>query len=449
MMNFQLTEKFINQIQSLIKEKDDSQIKSILSNFFPQDIAEIISELNIKEGKYLFELLKDNSPEILMDLEENLREEILSSLTSKKIAKNLIENLETDDAADVIQEMSDPMQKEVLSQIKNQEHAEDIEDLLSYSENSAGALMGKELIKVSKSWSIIRCLGEMRKQAENIEEVYTIYVVDKNEKLLGTVSLKKLLITPEKTFVEKIYDKKIISVSTDQKDEDVAKIMNKYNLIVLPVVDKKGVLIGRITIDDVVDVIKEEAEKDYQMASGISKNIEASDTILKLTKARIPWLLIGLVGGIIGAKIIHIFLEPKDSLQLAFIPLIAAMAGNIGVQSAAIVVQDLASKTSIENWKYKFLKELAVSTINGLICGIIIFIFCYINYGNSETNFAFTLSISLIIVMIYAAIFGTFIPLILNKINIDPALATGPFITTMNDVIGLLIYFLISEYMFL
>ena len=218
-MNFQLTEKFINQIQYLIKNKNDDKIKAILANFFPQDIAEIISNLNRSDGKYLFELLKENSSEILIELEENLREEILSSLTTKKIAKNLIENLETDDAADVIQEMSDPMQKEVLSQIKNQEHAEDIEDLLSYSENSAGALMGKELIKVKKNWSIIRCLGEMRKQAENIDKVYTIYVIDKNEKLLGTVSLKELLITPEKTFVEKIYNKNIISVSTDQNDE--------------------------------------------------------------------------------------------------------------------------------------------------------------------------------------------------------------------------------------
>ena len=448
-MNFQLTDKFINQIRYLIKNKNNSKLKSVLINFFPQDLAEIISNLNVNDGKYLFELLKDNSPEILIELEENLREEILSSLTTKKIAKNLIENLETDDAADVIQKMSDPMQKEVLSQIKNQKHSDYIEDLLSYDKNSAGALMGKELIKVNKSWSTIRCLREMRKQAEDVDKVYTIYVIDKNEKLTGTVSLKELLITPEKTFIEDIYNRNIISVSTDQNNEEVAKIMNKYDLIVLPVVDTQGVLVGRITIDDVVDVIKEEAEKDYQMASGISKNIEASDTILKLTKARIPWLLIGLIGGIVGAKIIHIFLEPKDSLQLAFIPLIAAMAGNIGVQSAAIVVQSIANKNSIGNWKNKFIKELTVSTINGLICGLIVFMFCYINYGNNEINFAFTLSISLVIVMIYAAIFGTFIPLILNKINIDPALATGPFITTMNDVIGLLIYFLISEYMFI
>ena len=448
-MNFKLTNEFINQIQNLIHTKRDNKIKSILSDFFPQDLAEIISALNTKDAKYLFELLKDNSPEILVELEDNLREEILSSLTTKKIAKNLIENLETDDAADVIQEFSEPIKKEILSQIKNQDHADDIEDLLTYSEYSAGALMGKELIKVNKNWSVIRCLGEMRKQAKSVEKVYTIYVVDKSNKLVGTVSLKKLLITPEKTFIEKIYDKNIISVSTNKKDEEVARIMNKYDLIVLPVVNENGVLIGRITIDDVVDVIKEEAEKDYQMASGISKNIESSDTILELTKARIPWLLIGLIGGIVGAKIIHMFLEPKDSIQLAFIPLIAAMAGNIGVQSAAIVVQDIASNNLIDRWKIKFLKELAVSTINGLICGLIVFIFCYFNYGNNELNFAITLSSSLIIVMIYAAIFGTFIPLILNKIKIDPALATGPFITTMNDVIGLLIYFLISEYMFL
>ncbi len=448
-MNFKLTNEFIHQVQNLIHDKSDAKIKSMLSGFFPQDLAEIISALSIKDAKYLFELLKENSAEILVELEDNLKEEILSSLSTRKIAKNLIENLETDDAADVIQEFSEPIKKEILSQINNQEHADDIEDLLTYSEDSAGALMGKELIKVNKNWSVIRCLGEMRKQAENIEKVYTIYVVDKSNKLVGTVSLKKLLISSEKTFIEKIYDKNIISVSTNQKDEEVAVIMNKYDLIVLPVVNEKGELVGRITIDDVVDVIKEEAEKDYQMASGISKNIESSDTILDLTKARIPWLLIGLIGGIIGAKIIHIFLEPKDSIQLAFIPLIAAMAGNIGVQSAAIVVQDIASNNLMVRWKKKFIKELSVSAINGLICGLIVFIFCYFNYGINELNFAVTLSSSLIIVMIYAALFGTFTPLILNKIKIDPALATGPFITTMNDVIGLLIYFLISEYMLL
>ena len=447
-MNFQITEIFIEEIKSLIKKKKEIEIKSLLEDKYPQDIAEIISKIDLKDGKYLFELLKKKSPEILIELDDELREKILLGLSTKKIAKNLIENLESDDAVDLIQDMSDPMQKEVLSQIKNQKYVDSIEDLLSYPENSAGALMGKELIKVNKKWSVIRCLGEMRKQAENIDEVYTIYVVDKFEKLLGTVSLKKLLITPEKTFIEKIYNKNIISVSTDTKDENVVRIMNKYDLIVLPVTDKNGKLVGRITIDDVVDVMKEEAEKDYQMASGITKNIDANDNIIRVIKARIPWLIIGLIGGIIGSKIIHIFLEPKDSLQLAFIPLIAAMAGNIGVQSAAIVVQDIASNNLKDKWVNKFIKELSVSAFNGLICGIIIFIFCYLNYGLNETKFSISLSISLVVVMIYAAIFGTFIPLLLNKFRIDPALATGPFITTMNDVIGLLIYFVISEYIF-
>ena len=447
-MNFQITGIFIEKIKFLIKEKKELEIKSLLEDKYPQDIAEIISKIDLMDGKYLFELLKKKSPEILIELDDELREKILLGLSTKKIAKNLIENLESDDAVDLIQDMSDPMQKEVLSQIKNQKYVDSIEDLLSYPENSAGALMGKELIKVNKKWSVIRCLGEMRRQAENIDEVYTIYVVDKFEKLLGTVSLKKLLITPEKTFIEKIYNKNIISVSTDTKDENVVRIMNKYDLIVLPVTDKSGKLVGRITIDDVVDVMKEEAEKDYQMASGITKNVDANDNIIRLIKARIPWLIIGLIGGIIGSKIIHIFLEPKDSLQLAFIPLIAAMAGNIGVQSAAIVVQDIASDNLKDKWVNKFIKELSVSAFNGLICGIIIFIFCYLNYGLNETKFSISLSISLVVVMIYAAIFGTFIPLLLNKFRIDPALATGPFITTMNDVIGLLIYFVISEYIF-
>jgi len=345
--------------------------------------------------------------------------------------------------------MTVEMQAEVLSQIEDKDYADDIVDLLSYEDQSAGALMAKELIKVKKTWSVLRCLGEMRNQARDVEQVYTIYVVDNNDLLIGTVSLKKLLLTPEKTFIEKIYNNNIIAVKTNTKDEEVANIMNKYDLIVLPVIDEKGKLVGRITIDDVIDFIKEEAEKDYQMASGIIENVESRDTIFTLIKARIPWLLIGLIGGIIGAKIVGLFLENEKDIELAFIPLIAAMAGNIGIQSAAIMVQDIANQKNIENWIEKFFKELIVSLFNGLICGILIFLFCSFFYELKDIYFPLKISISLVSVMIYAALFGTFIPLIFHRININPALATGPFITTMNDVVGLFIYFIICNYLFI
>ena len=448
-MNLKLNKVFIQKIDALIKTKQDELIKKKLEGFFPQDIAELISLIDFKKGQYLFHLFEHINAEILIELEDNLREKLLANFSSQKIVENVINNLETDDATDLIQEMTVEMQAEVLSQIEDKDYADDIVDLLSYEDQSAGALMAKELIKVKKTWSVLRCLGEMRNQARDVEQVYTIYVVDNNDLLIGTVSLKKLLLTPEKTFIETIYNNNIIAVKTNTKDEEVANIMNKYDLIVLPVIDEKGKLVGRITIDDVIDFIKEEAEKDYQMASGIIENVESRDTIFTLIKARIPWLLIGLIGGIIGAKIVGLFLENEKDIELAFIPLIAAMAGNIGIQSAAIMVQDIANQKNIENWIEKFFKELIVSLFNGLICGILIFLFCSFFYELKDIYFPLKISISLVSVMIYAALFGTFIPLIFHRININPALATGPFITTMNDVVGLFIYFIICNYLFI
>ena len=448
-MNLNLNKVFIKEVETLIENAQDNIIKQKLEGFFPQDIAEVISLLEFEKAQYIFQLFEKINADILIELEDTLREKLLGNLSSKKIAKNVIENLETDDATDLIQEMPIDRQAEVLSHIEDKDYAKDIVDLLSYKKQSAGALMAKELIKVKKTWSVLRCLGEMRNQAKDVEQVYTIYVVDNNDLLIGTVSLKKLLLTPEKTFIEKIYNNNIIAVTTKIKDEEVANIMNKYDLIVLPVIDEKGKLVGRITIDDVVDFIKEEAEKDYQIASGIVENVESRDTIFTLIKARIPWLLIGLIGGIIGAKIVGLFLENEEDLELAFIPLIAAMAGNIGIQSAAIVVQELAGQKNIGHWSEKFFKELAIASINGLICGILIFFFCSFFYEVKDIYFPLRMSISLVSVMIYAALFGTFIPLFFNKININPALATGPFITTMNDVVGLFIYFLICNYLFI
>ena len=448
-MNLKVTKLLIAEIETLIQNNQAKKITEKLENLFPQDIAEIISLLDFKNANYLFQLFEKINAEILIELEENLRDRLLANLSSKKIAENVIENLETDDATDLIQDMPSHIQAEVLSHIENKEYAEDIVDLLSYEDQSAGALMAKELIKVKKTWSVLRCLGEMRNQAKGLDQVYTIYVVDNHDLLIGTVSLKKLLLTHEKTFIEKIYNDNIIAVNTKTTDEEVANIMNKYDLVVLPVINEKGQLVGRITIDDVIDLIKEEAEKDYQIASGITENVESRDTIFTLIKARIPWLLIGLVGGVIGAKIVGYFLKNEEDLELAFIPLIAAMAGNIGIQSAAIVVQELASNKNIENWSKKFFKELVIASINGLICGILIFFFCYFFYESTDFYFPLRMSISLVSVMIYAALFGTFIPLFFNRININPALATGPFITTMNDVVGLFIYFLICNYLFI
>tara|TARA_B100000683_G_scaffold116129_1_gene114122 strand:- start:1677 stop:3026 length:1350 start_codon:yes stop_codon:yes gene_type:complete len=444
-MKFELTKEFLQEIIDKIDRQEFELLKTELSELHNVDIAELIEELDDKYGKILFELFEDEtSAEILVELDEESRETVLEDLSSQEIAEDLIEKLDSDDAADIIADLPSEKKVEVLSHIEDIEHASDIVDLLSYPENTAGGLMAKELIKVNEKWAVLRCVREMRKQAEEVDKVYTIYVVDDDDVLLGTLSLKKLLLSPEKTFIKNIYNEKVFSVKANSDDEEVANIMEKYDLIVLPVVDDLNRLIGRITIDDVVDVMKEEAMEDYNKASGISEQVDASDNIITLTRARLPWLLIGLIGGIMGAEVIGIF-DIENNIELAFFtPLIAAMGGNVGVQSAAIIVQGLASNNlGMDSLAQRLIKELGVALLNGIICsGLIMIITSLIGYPNS---ISFTVSISLMAVIIFAALFGTFIPLVLDKYKIDPALATGPFITTVNDVLGLFIYFMIGK----
>jgi magnesium transporter len=444
-MKFELTKEFLQEIIDKIDCQEFELLKTELSELHNVDIAELIEELDEEYGKILFELFEDEtSAEILVELDEENRESVLEDLSSREIAEELIENLDSDDAADIISDLPSEKKVEVLSHIEDIEHASDIVDLLSYPENTAGGLMAKELIKVNEKWAMLRCVREMRKQAEEVDKVYTIYVVDDDDVLLGTLSLKKLLLTPEKTFITNIYNEKVFSVKANSDDKEVANIMEKYDLVVLPVVDDLNRLIGRITIDDVVDVIKEEAMEDYNKASGISEQVDASDNIVTLTRARLPWLLIGLMGGIMGAEVIGIF-DIENNIELAFFtPLIAAMGGNVGVQSAAIIVQGLASNNlGMDSLAQRLMKELGVALLNGIICsGLIMIITSLIGYPSS---ISFTVSISLMAVIIFAALFGTFIPLALDKYKIDPALATGPFITTVNDVLGLFIYFMIGK----
>lgn len=444
-MKFDLTKEFLREITEKLDRQEYKQVKRELSELHNVDIAELIDELDDDYGKILFELFEDeDSAEILVELDEESRETVLEDLSSQEIAEDLIENLDSDDAADIIADLPSKKKVEVLSHIEDIDHASDIVDLLAYPENTAGGLMAKELIRVNEKWSVLRCVREMRKQAEEVDKVYAIYVVDDHDVLLGTLSLKKLLLTPEKNLIKKIYNEKVISVKANYDDEEVVNIMDKYDLVVLPVVDDLNRLIGRITIDDVVDVMKEEAMEDYNKASGITEQVDSSDNIATLTRARLPWLLIGLVGGILGAQVMGIF-DIKNHIELAFfIPLIAAMGGNVGVQSAAIIVQGLASNSlGMDTISQRLLKELGVALLNGIICsGLIMLITFLIGYSSS---ISLTVSISMMAVIIFAALFGTFVPLILDRYKIDPALATGPFITTVNDVLGLFIYFMIGK----
>ncbi len=444
-MSFELTKELIGQVTSLIQQKDNVAILAILEEEHYADIAELLDELNFDNSTYIIKLLdSDKTSDVLMELDDDIREKILKNLSAKEIAEEL-EELDTDDAADMIAELPEERQESVISHIEDEEHVKDIVELLTYDENSAGGLMAKELVKVNENWNVTECVREMRVQAENVTRVHSIYVVDNDDKLKGRLSLKDLLVTPTKTHISEVYIPKVDAVNVNDKAEDVALIMQKYDLEAIPVVDNENHLLGRITIDDIVDVIKEEAEKDYQLAAGITEDVEADDTILEHTRARLPWLFLGLLGGIGAAAIMGGFEEmiEKHAILFFFTPLIAAMAGNVGVQSSAIIVQGLANndlKGSISN---RLLKEFSLSIVNGLILSILLFVFTWFLYDNIKTSSA--ISISLLAVIIMAGFIGTFIPLFLDKRGIDPAIATGPFITTSNDIFGILIYFMIAK----
>ncbi len=447
-MQFEITKNTITDIKELISSNNNAAISLMLKELHYADIAEILDELNFDDAIYIFKLLdSEKTSDILTELDDDIRDKILQELSPKEIAEE-IDELETDDAADIIADLSEEQKEKVIAHIEDVEHAKDIVDLLRYDEDTAGGIMGKELIKVYEDWSMFTCIREMRKQAESIDKVHTVYVIDNDEILKGRLSLKSMLTTSTKTPIKEIYNDFIISVKVDDKDEDVAQVMQKYDLVVVPVVDEMGRLVGKITIDDVVDIIKEEADKDYQMAAGLSEDVEADDTIPQLVRGRLPWLVLGLLGSLGAVTIMQNFQDimanPQYKALFFFTPLIAAVAGNVGVQSSAIIVQGLANnniKGSI--WK-RLLKEVSISLINGILLSILIIIFGEIVHY----DFIFTLavSVSLISVIIIASLIGTFVPLILDKRNIDPALATGPFITTSNDIFGILIFFNIAKF---
>jgi len=451
-MQFKLTNEYLQVLENAIRQQDDVFIKEQLNELYPPDIAEIVDELSLEHSKYLYSLLdKEEAADVLMELEDDVREQLLDSLSSQEIATDFIDNLDSDDAADLIGELPDKKRAEVIAHIEDIEQAKDIVDLLKYDEDTAGGLMAKELVKANVNWTLFTAVREMRKQVEDeeIDELYTIYVVDDEDRLLGTLSLKKMLLSDAKSKIADIYNEDIISVKATLNAEDVANIMNKYDLVVLPVVDELGRLVGRITIDDIVDVIKEEADKDYQLMSGISRNIETTDNLFIITKARLPWLVIALFGGMVGARIIGNY-EDQISVypEMAFfMPLVAAMAGNAGVQSSALVVQGLANNSlSRDNIILRLLKELSVGLTNGFICSVLILAFSY--FLNYSLALSMTVSVALMSVITFASILGTLFPLTLDKFNIDPALATGPFITTSNDILGFFIYFMIGRIMY-
>ncbi|QFZ54595.1 magnesium transporter [Oceanihabitans sp. IOP_32] len=445
-IKFELTKDLVRQVEQLIEVQDNKALRKLLKEFHYADIAEILDELGLEEAMYVIKLLdSETTSEILMELDEDNREKVLKNLSAQEIAEE-VDELDTDDAADIIAELPEERQQEVINRLEDLEHKAEITELLAYDEDTAGGLMAKELVKVYETWTVAGCMRRIRGQAKEVTRVHSIYVVNKEEKLIGRLSLKDLIVAKSDQKISDLVKVNVDYVNVNDDAEDVAKIMAKYDLEAIPVVDDNHVLLGRITIDDIVDVLKEEAEKDYQLAAGITKDVEADDSIWKLTLARLPWLLIGMFGGLGAASIIEYFNEEMGSfiVLLSFVPLIQATAGNVGVQSSAIVVQGLANNAVDGNIVKRLFKEFFLAVVNGLAIALVALIVTHFVFGTPYIV-SFTIGIALISVIIMAAIIGTFIPIFLYKRGIDPAVATGPFITTSNDVFGILTYFLIAK----
>ena len=447
METFELSKELIERLSELISKRKNSVIKKIIDGFHYADVAEIIDELDHDQAIYLIKLIdSDKTSDILTELDEDVREKILNTLSLKEIAGE-IKEMDTDDAVDILDELTDERKEKVISLIKDEDLTENIRELLNYDEDSAGGLMAKELISVYENWSVEKCLREIRIQAKNITRVHSIYVTNRKNELIGRLSLKDLITSPSKSKISDIYIPKVDFVYVNDPGEEVAKVMSKYDLEAIPVVDDEKKLLGRITIDDILDFIKEEAEEDYLLAAGISNDVEADDSIFELTKARLPWLILGLFGGLGSVFILESYegIMSKPSLRALFFytPLIAAMAGNVGVQSSAIVVQGLANDVIKGSIISRLFKEVSLTLLNGIILGVIVIIFGLAI--NQPMDMSLTISASMICVIIVAALIGTSVPIILDRFGIDPAIATGPFITTGNDIIGIILFFYIAK----
>ncbi len=442
-----MTQEFINHIKELIEKKDSVLIQEAVSRLHPADIAEICLELTTEQARFLYRQIdNETAADALIEMDEDLRNDLLEELPSEAIAKRFVNYMDTDDAVEIIRDMDEEKQEEVLSNIQDIELAGDIVDLLQYDEDTAGGLMSTEMVVVNGNWSMPECLKEMRQQAEELDDIYYIYVVDDDERLCGLFPLKKMITSPSVSKVKHVMDTKIISVDVDTPIDEVTMLIEKYNLVAIPVVDKINRLVGQITVDDIMDEVREQTEHDQQLTAGLTQDVETSDSVFVQSKARLPWLIIGMLGGIGSSLLLNCFTNtlgnhPEMAL---FIPLLAGMGGNVGTQSSAIAVQGLANNSL--NSKHIFrhiLKEMVVAIINATILSLMVYIYNFFMYGAIDIV-TLAVPLSLFVVVLFASGFGTLIPMVLERIDINPAVATGPFIQIINDLSGMTFYMIIS-----
>ena len=447
-LTFELSKEFAVELQRAVDKQDNVFIKNTLEGVNSADITETLEEFSSEDSRYVLSLLDvEIGAEVISDLDDDTLKKFLKIYSPQEISE-YIEVMDSDDAVDILNEMSTDIREEIITALSNQEKIDHILDLMRYAEDVAGGLMAKELIKANVNWTIEQTIEEIRRQGENVTQIYSVYVVDNYNTLLGKVSLRKILLAKDGTKIKDVYTDEVISVQTNEEEEEVVSVMKKYDLEAIPVINMRGKLMGRITIDDVVDVMAEQAEEERQLMSGISEDVEEDDSIWLLTRARIPWLVIGLIGSFFGAELIGQF---EDQIVLipilaSFIPLITATGGNVAIQSSSMIVQSLATKSVFQDSNLKrLLKVIAVALLNGLLLSLLAFTFSYILRHNFEVSIVVATSLTCVVLL--ASLSGTITPIILDKLGINPAAASGPFITTANDLLGLAVYFLVAYFM--
>ena len=444
------TQDDIERIEEVIDRHDDVQARAEISDLHPADIAELFQHLSVRQAEWVFNLIEDKEQkaDVLMELDEEDRKTLLENMAPEQIGE-FIDLLDTDDAVDLIQELDEEDREEVIQHIDDVEQAGDIVDLLQYDEDTAGGLMGTEMIEVNENFSMPECIKEIRRQAEDLDEIYYIYVVDDDRRLRGVLPLKKMVTHPSVSKIKHVMESDPVSVRADTPIEDVAIDFEKYDLVAMPVIDSIGRLVGQITVDDVMDEVREQSERDYQLASGISSDVDATDSLWSQIKARLPWLLLGIVGGIVNSLILTGF-EAQIAAVTAlaiFIPLIGGTGGNVGVQASAIVVQGLANgRLDLKNAGRQIGHEAMVAVMNAIVISGVVLAYVLVTQPKMYAV-SFAVAASLFCVVIFATVFGTLVPLTLERLKINPALATGPFIQITNDVVGLLIYVAMSTWM--
>ncbi|GHA56526.1 magnesium transporter [Pontibacter akesuensis] len=448
-MQVEITREYIEEVEQAIERRDKDYILGTMEDMHPADITTVLYELDANESRFVLDILPaELGSEILSDLDYDVRSEFLDNFTSEEVAR-YVNLMDSDDAVDILNEMSVQTREEVIALLENEEKAAAILDLLHYEEDCAGGLMAKELIKVNLNWRVRQCIDEIRRQAEQVERFYTVYVVDNRDILVGRVSVKKLLLSKDDAQVRDIYSEDVISIESYKDESEVVSVMQRYDLEAIPVVNIQGRLLGRITIDDMVDVMQEQAELSRQLMTGITENVEEDDSVLRISRARLPWLVIGMVGGMLAAQFMGIF-EADIALLPAlalFVPLITATGGNVGIQSSSIIIQTLSSnEVMFDNLGKRFLKVLLVALFNAAIISLLVFSLTYL--FRRDVPLSLVVSIALFSVVMLASLMGTITPMVLDKFGINPAVAAGPFITTANDLLGLAIYFGVAHMLY-